>query len=376
MKTPLLILFMAVLGSAMAQEAPADPYASLNRECNSPRPGDSFTMSEIHALPPGGRGTARVWHLPDADGTDHRRTYLSKGDTTVCLEYPEYLTYSAVTDTVRLTSAENREMKVSYDLAPPLLRLPMAYGDSISSPTSGTGIFGKRLYIGHRGTAYSVADGTGMLTDGTDTLRHVLRVYTRHEYRRVMDPDTARVSAWMSLPALPDSLPLFIDERHSWYAAGSRYPVMERVASMMVYGGDTVMTRAVTLLCLPELQRTDLGDDTPNSALLARITAAESGQRDGPTPDADSPGGFPATVDAVLGADGRTVNVTYTLDTAADVRLGVFDALGRALCSVTRESAAPGTHSECLALTSPPSGNALLTVWVGDDNMTFKVRTE
>ena len=43
MKTPLLILFMAVLGSAMAQNAPADPYASLCRDCNTMRPGDSFT---------------------------------------------------------------------------------------------------------------------------------------------------------------------------------------------------------------------------------------------------------------------------------------------------------------------------------------------
>lgn len=367
---------MAVLGSAMAQNAPADPHASLCRDCNTMRPGDSFTMSEIHAVPPGDRGTGRVWHFPEGDGQDHRRTYLSKGDTLVCLEYPEYLTYSTATDTVCLTSAENREMKVDYDLAPPVLRFPMAYGDSVASATSGTGIYGKRLYIGHRGTAYSVADGSGMLTDGTDTLRHVLRVYTRHEYRRVMDPDTARVSEWMALPVLPDSLPRFIDERYSWYAAGSRYPVMERVASLMVYGADTVMTRAATLLCLPELQRTDLGEDAQNRELLARLAATERGQRSDSSHDADSHDSFPATVDALLGGDGHTVNVTYSLTEEADVRLGVFDALGRALCSVTREAVAPGTHQECLALTSPPSGNALLTVWVGDENMTFKVRTE
>ena len=39
MKTPLLILFMAVLGRAMVPSAPADPYASLCRACNTMRPG-------------------------------------------------------------------------------------------------------------------------------------------------------------------------------------------------------------------------------------------------------------------------------------------------------------------------------------------------
>lgn len=373
MKTP-LFLSLFVTASSMMQAA--DPFTTITSDCNAMRPGDSFTMSEQPAFSPGERGTGRVWHMPDAaDDSDHRRTYLMKGDTLVCLEYPEYLTFDATSDTVRLTSAENREMRVDYDQSPPVLRFPMQYGDSIASPTSGRGLYGKRIHIGHRGNAYIVADGTGSLTDGTDTLRHVLRIHSHHEYRRFMSPDTAQVSAWMNANVAADSLPVFTDERHSWYRAGSRYPVMERVSSAVSINGDTIMSRAVTLLCLPELQRTDLGEDPDNTGLLARIAMSES-DRSGKTDAGDSIDGFPATVDALLGADGHTVNVTYTIYEEADVRLGVFDALGRTLCSIITPAAAPGTHEECLSLSSPPAGNLLLTVWINETNSTFKVRTE
>lgn len=275
-----------------------------------------------------------------------------KGDTLVCLEYPEYLTYDITGDTLLLTSVENREMRIDYDRAPPMLRLPMAYGDSVFSPTSGRGLYGKRIYIGHRGTAYTVADGTGILACGTDTLRHMLRVHSRHEYRRIMSPDTTQVAAWMASDDLiNDSLPLFTEERYSWYRAGSRYPVMESVTTSTSIEGSNLPLSSETLLYLPELQRTDLGEDPENRALLARIALS-----DGNTPSEgeyyDTPVNFPATVDAVIGSDGNTVNVTFTLDTEADVRLGVFDSLGRSLSSITRLLTPPELTTN--ASPSPP----------------------
>lgn len=379
MKTSLfsMLVALATFVSATAQESPADPFATLSRECNAMRPGDAFDMIAIPVINPGVRGTGQTWHIPtDIDGNDHSRKYLMKGDTLVCLEYPEYLTYDITGDTLLLTSVENREMRIDYDRAPPVLRLPMAYGDSVFSPTYGRGLYGKRIYIGHRGTAYTVADGTGILACGTDTLRHVLRVHSHHEYRRVMSPDTTQVAVWMASDDLiNDSLPVFTEERYSWYRAGSRYPVMESVTTSTSIEGSNLPLSSETLLYLPELQRTDLGEDPENRALLARIALT-----DGNTPSEgeyyDTPVNFPATVDAVIGSDGNTVNVTFSLDTEADVRLGVFDSLGRSLSSITRLSTPPGTHHECLTLTSTPSGNALLTVWVNDANMTFKVRTE
>lgn len=379
MKTSLFSMLVALVTfvGATAQESTSDPFATLSRECNLMRPGDAFDMTAIPVINPGVRGTGQIWHIPtDIDGNDHSRKYLMKGDTLVCLEYPEYLTYDIKGDTLLLTSVENREMRIDYDRAPPVLRLPMAYGDSVFSPTSGRGLYGKRIYIGHRGTAYTVADGTGILACGTDTLRHVLRVHSRHEYRRIMSPDTTQVAAWMASDDLiNDSLPVFTEERYSWYRAGSRYPVMESVTISTSIEGSNLPLSSETLLYLPELQRTDLGEDPENRALLARIALT-----DGNTPSEseyhDTPGNFPAAVDAMIGSDGNTVNVTFSLDMEADVRLGIFDSLGRSLSSITRLSTPPGTHHECLTLTSAPSGNALLTVWVNDANMTFKVRTE
>lgn len=374
MKTPLFSILLAV--AALARAAQPDPFATIARQCNAMLPGDSFDMTEIPVTNHGARGTGQIWHIPvNLDGTDHRRTYLMKGDTLVCLEYPEYLTYDISSDTLRLASVENRETRVDYDLAPPVIRFPMAYGDSVFSRTSGRGLYGKRIYIGHRGEAYSVADGTGILTDGTDTLRHVLRVHTRHEYRRVMSPNKTQVEAWMAEDAVGDSLPVFSEDRYSWYRAGTRYPVMECFAVTASFHCDTVLTKSVTLLYTPDLQRTDLGADPENHALLARISMSG----DNASPDDGTPcmtDGFPATVDAVLGIDRNMVNVTLTLDTKADVRLGVFDSLGRGLSAVTKLSVAPGIHRECLTMTSAPIGNTLLTVWINDANMTFKVRTE
>lgn len=376
MDRPLFLLFSLIFAVCPAALADADVRAAVSRECNAVRAGDSFDMSVCAPVKAGGRGTGVIWLMPaDTGAGSSHRGFVAEGDTVVCLDYPARLSWVQEGDTLLTAATECRGVRVDYLLKPPVMRLPMAYGDSIASPTLGRGVYGKRLYIGRRGHAYTVADGTGMLTDGTDTLRHVLRLHSRHEYRQTMTPDTAAVSAWLS--AGPDSDgPVFTEECYRWYGAGSRYPVMELVTETVTVGSDTVQSLRRTLLHLPALQRTDLGPDPANEALLA-LTEAEDAYRNGYDTDGNQDSAFPADVDAVLSPDGRTVTVTYSLSAQGDVRMGVFDAAGRSLATVTRISAAPGTHTEAVTLsTAAHGGNLLLSVFAGDSTRVFKVRTE
>ena len=76
MKTPLLILFMAVLGRAMAQNAPADPYASLCRNCNTMRPGGLSAVIRCKPMFPTGIFMIRTYN-PSKTLTNHQSVLLT-----------------------------------------------------------------------------------------------------------------------------------------------------------------------------------------------------------------------------------------------------------------------------------------------------------
>ena len=233
------------------------------------------------------------------------------------------------------------------------MRYPFAYGDSLGGTFLAKGV-DEGIDLTVKGFGYTVADGLGILVDGTDTLRHVLRLH-------LMDDYTEDYGGQAQLHYRRD--------KYQWYMMGWRYPVQESVHWSMVEG-DTAVTAldSVTYLYLPDMQL-ELAEDAVNDSIRKQIALwdAQNGKEGGISALAD--------IAATLSPDGRTLTIDYTLtEGATALSFIACDVMGNVLGSKQIDNAEAGDHQETLTLSRKPIGNAvLLHIESGEEKQTEKV---
>lgn len=205
----------------------------LSWKQNSYRDGDSLVKVRMAKAMAGERGEDRVWHYDTSNLTaEYVMKYRQMSDTTICTEHDTRYYYRQQDDSLLLCGFENRLSKFNFIEPPCHLRMPFAYGDSISGVFSATGLYGERLHIGLWGMTYVTGDGTGILTDNTDTLKNILRLHRHTETVRMAQTepfDTLRMCRDSIGHILAISSDRLIEDRYIWYMCGYRYPIMETV---------------------------------------------------------------------------------------------------------------------------------------------------
>lgn len=343
----LLTTVLALATSAMAQ-------VSLTTSTNTLRHGDILCRVEIPYESEGERGEASVWTLPTIldNSPDHLQAIRSNGDTIVIYEQGRMQHYLMRGDTLYNKGEQSRRAYRILSHERPELVYPFQYGDSISG-----GYEGDCQYEGIRyttdGQGYTVADGIGLLTDGEDTLHHVLRLHL-HDY---FEDDYGNETT----------------ERRSrdcfrWYCMGYRYPVMETVITYRHDGAEQEQTGSSTYLYLPVMQM-ELDEDVPNEELLARLEAVGSNGQAG-----QGGGGSLTSVDASLSSDGQSLTINYSLNSTSDITFYACDIMGNVLGTAHYQNRETGDWQECLTLSRRPIGNALmLSIRCGDEWISIKV---
>lgn len=255
-----------------------------------PRMGDQIIKLDAFYMEEGESGKAVTWdfnHLK-LSGEEYEIDYLvSPTSSLTGIENTTMQSYEISEDTLLIRRYEN-SLNITYLEKPEeIIIFPMSYGDERINYFYGKGKYCDRLELDIAGFTYSLADGYGTLVlPEKDTIYNVLRVYTA----KITLTDTRPITMGFDVYS-PRAVPLTYDElldrlesetsytfteTYRWYAAGSRYPVLETSSSQMIVDNKTVSIANNTYVYHPEDQLFELPLDLSNIAVLEEQMANHS----------------------------------------------------------------------------------------------------
>lgn len=314
----------------------------LSSSCNKMRSGDFLCKVTVDYIDAGESGSNKVWTLGQV--TDQSKDFylgiVSCGDTIAQFEKGCIHHYFMYGDTLSYKGYQQRRTYLLYNEGRSVLCYPFVYGDSISSHYTAEGI-DEEFHVTVDGWGYTVADGTGILTDGEDTLRNVTRLHMFDEYVEYYDEETTiRLRS----------------EQFLWYCAGYRYPVMESLRHIAIEDETTeIPLDSVTYLYLPAMQN-NLKEDADNNAILTMFAEAYGQEmlQNGNTASTLS------DVHANLSSDGRNLTVSYSLSVLGNLAIYACDVMGNILGSCQCQNRDAGLWQECITLSRTPVANVLM----------------
>lgn len=298
-----VIFFVSV--SVFAQE-----YA-ITREANTISDSGKVSFQEIPYFYSDRSGKDIVWDFSDnisdkgfynlwlQKDTLNRNVILSNHDIT-------YLNID--NDTLFIVGKESPLSKITYQQPLIYIHYPFVYGDSISTPFSGYGIYCGDHPFREQGISSVMADATGSLVINEDTISNVLRVYTLKSYSICMDIDSAALDT--------ANLKQVIEERYDWYSRGFRYPIFSSVSCTSYDNLTAVGTEQRTYCMLPDIQK--LLSDSCNEVIRANDSIARLMRPEN-------------TVDIIhykISQIGKQLTLEYSLEIKAEINILVCDAMG------------------------------------------------
>ena len=329
---------------------------SISRSNNEMRNGDALYKVEVNYVNPGDAGQNKVWSIGQIsdDSKDFRQGIVSSGDTIAVLEKFGIHHYFMHSDTLCYKGEQQRNAYRLYSQERPLLNYPFHYGDSISGHFFGVGR-DENTDLSITGWGYTVADGTGILTDGNMSLPEVLRLHLYDDYcESYGDQLTAHI----------------LCHRHLGFCTGYRYPVMESFKRVLKVGDtEELPMDSATYLFLPVMQD-ELPADMVNASLRQlQSMGAEKKYFQGINSESKL-----SSVQARLSEDGMTVIVDYNLSTDSAITIFACDILGGILGSVCYSGKDAGEWQDRITLVRKPVGNVLiLNVQCEEDKISIKV---
>lgn len=333
---------------------------ALIKENNIMRDKDYLVKLQIPHVNPGKRGESVLWNydIPHLTGEEYIQYYSVTNDDIVCSEHGTLYRYCLKGDSLLHTGFENRTTRITYDIPQYQLSFPFQYKDSIEGYYGGTGIYSNRIHIGIGGFCYTVADAMGMLVNGTDTLKHVLRTHRHSEHICTTSID----SLSRNFDSIDNIKEVLVKESHviqtedvyQWYHYGSRYPVMETIESRQVSNDNSELLFATTFLYFPVDQEYDLPNDTENEKIRQYCESEES------KPVEEKEKSPILIMEATVTDDGKSIHIHYELTSNSNIQINVFDAASRLLGNVSHINMQAGIYDEQVTFNALPVGDVVL----------------
>lgn len=352
METICIVILMAITHHGLFAQVP------ITLEANGFRDGDKLCKVLVDYVSPNDGGTCKVWPIGriTKSSNDFIQTVISARDTIAILE-SERIRHCLVSGNSLVDKGQqSRRSYCTYNQERPLIRYPFQYGDSISGYFSGFGQE-EKITTSRTGWGYTVADGTGVLTDGEDTIPHITRIHFHDDYT-----DTFNASDTVSLRTVCD--------RYSWYCAGYRYPIMESVHWSSIDGDSQKHPLdSITFLFLPVMQM-ELEEDVVNDSILNEMNIADALN----TTAESEQNSILSAIEARLSDDGTHLNISYTLQDNSSLDFCACDILGNIIGQAHYSNKTAGEWQECIILSHHPISNALmLNIKCGRETKSIKV---
>ena len=338
---------------------------SITSKYNGYRDGDKLYRIIADYNSVGGRGENCVWELPPVrkDGNIFKQSIILRNDSLTIVEGDLMLHYMATDKGVYMRGFQKRDFFSVQDRLLPELKYPFAYGDSISDTYSRKTTYFDTFTIEGEGSCYTVCDGWGVLTDGNETLKDVLRIHHHNTIISKCDIfDDKKVGPTVSEVT---------EDKYLWYYSGCRYPVMDTRIIRSKSNGKSVSDTLFTSLYMPELQLSELAYDDANSQIIAQRNSK------GQSPDQNGNGdesSFPVKMSASLQPSQSEILLDFIVAENTDAAFYAYDLAGRLLGSITHVSLSKGEHHEKMVLKNRPiNGVVMLAMIAGDSKQVVKV---
>lgn len=345
--------------------------AQLSFQANAPRSGDNVVRRAISLASPGQCSDFAIWDLRDKDvGTRkhvvrHGRQKVN-GDTLCVYDTGSEYGLKLGKDGIFVTSCENKDLRLTFDLPAKALAFPMEHGDSLGGYFHGTGVYCDRRRIRSLGSWKLRADAKGLIIlPSGDTLRAV-RVHLRKRVSNLyypLDGVHSKLAAFnvdSILHYQKTDTAVIVSDEYRWYARGYRYPVLEyRSAHMESSPGEK--TR-VAYFCPPESQeRLPLDDENAKIRDDDKKTGegGNGGYRKGDEAD-DNVFRYCFSQD-----DGnKRVRISYTADSPVSVKAILSNTMGMVYKTETSMKGVSGDMS--LGYGDLPHGQYIVHVKAGE----------
>ena len=345
------------------------------------RAGDELNRQVVSISCAMTSGKDVVWDLQELEvlENDYKTRYAGAETAPWLVAGYEKLTghqYLTNEDGAYLLARRTTTSQMAYDIPEQVQRFSMHYGDSIMGIYGGTGSYGDKLFVREYGNYVTHMDATGsiILPDG-DTLRHVSRQTTdRWVYADIALADSLQMVYGDSIPVYTEDsirchiatdVPMQQVHEERWYAAGYRYPILERVVCRAASDGN-IISRSV-LYYPPSAQEAQLPYDEENEAIRNLIARGE--YHDETDSDANAPDRGEAEpvihYTLVQNAEARTVTISYDLDASATVRCVLADSKGVVYRTAEQTNAAGTGYSLALSYSGLPHGQYVVYISAG-----------
>lgn len=321
-----IVLFSMSCISVMAQ---------LSSQANLPRGGDNVVRHTISLASPGQCSDFAVWDLSDKEvGTKSyvaRHAVQKVNSDSLCL-YDTGSRYGLELreDGVYVSSCENRNLRVTFDLPVKTLCFPMEHNDSIGGYFHSTGIYCDRRLTRCFGTWKLKADARGrVILPSGDTLR-VIRVHLRKRMSNLyyaLDSIRSILAAFnvdSILHCQATDTAVIVSDDYRWYARGYRYPVLEYRSAHMESRPEE--KTHIAYLCPPESQEGLPLDDENARIREEERRDGESGYRKHDIENETDDNGF--KYDFTQDNAGKRVRISYTADAPVSVKAILANTTG------------------------------------------------
>lgn len=272
---------------------------------------DVVSFQDIPYFYAEGNGEKVIWDFSDNLSEDNKiRICLQKDtlDRYVVLSDHDITYFKLSNDTLFLVGEESPLSKIDYTMPQLAMHFPLEYGDSLSVPFKGYGVYCGDHPFREQGMSSVLGDAAGSIVIGEDTIQNVLRVYTLKSYSICMDIDSAALDT--------AKLKQVIEERYDWYARGYRYPIFTTITSTSYDNMQAIATGQKAWCMLPEVQ--ELLSDQYNQDIRRNDSLTKAGQS---IAESD-------IIHYTIRQDGGQIEISYSLDGPADIKALVADVMG------------------------------------------------
>jgi len=283
----------------------------LTREANIMSDSDEISLTRMPYFSSSRCGKGLLWDFTESSTSKRHFNIWHQVDTVgrhLQLTDRDITYYQNAKDTLLIVSKESPLYKITYNRPILAMHYPFAYGDSLSAPFSGYGVYCGDHPFKEQGMSTIMSDAEGDAVIGEDTIHNVLRVYTLRSYSICMDIDSAALDS--------ARLKQIIKERYDWYARGYRYPIVTTVTSTSYDNMTPLGTKQTAYCLLPDIQSQFADSVNEDIRRKDSLAAAEQAR---------------ANTDIIhytVSQSGGLVTIDYSLDSDADITALVSDAMG------------------------------------------------
>lgn len=239
--TNLCIYIIVCIYTTFAQTA-------LSESQNKPIVGDRIERHIVQGLSYDSSGDSVFWDFSNCRIMDDIVPITFATDTVGFKSFEPGIKnyYFQNEEKVLLRSSKSQYTNINYTTPLLVMKYPLNYGDSISSPFAGNGSFCKSYNISHNGTRTILADAKGDIAiPGNMVLRDVLRIHSI-TYNNVLLEGLE--------PNLQDTATAKqeIEDMYHWYIKNCRYPIFEYRKNSSYNNGILIGSQVESYCHLPD----------------------------------------------------------------------------------------------------------------------------